>query len=139
MENLLNYFTSGPVVQRCFCPIDKMQDLQDYRSQFNFFDYYTKCTGYTTEQLEEVNISVKDLEESCQTFIINNLHQDIHESHVFDHFEKIVPEPNTDHPTRVRATVIISKLMEEKSEKVAFEMYFVRLISTWTCVGGEKI
>jgi hypothetical protein len=116
-----------------------MQDLQDYRSQFNFFDYYTKCTGYTTEQLEEVNISIKDLEESCQTFIINNLHQDIHESHVFDHFEKIVPEPNTDRPTRVRATVIISKLMEEKSEKVAFEMYFVRLISTWTCVGGEKI
>lgn len=139
MESLVNFFSGKQIVQKCFCPMDKTQDLQEYRAQFNFFDYYTKTNGFTHQQLSDLKIDVKELEEVCSSFVISNFPQDYHESNTFDHFEKIVPEPNTNTPTRIRTTTIIDRRLEEKLEKIPYELYFIKPIESWACVGGEKI
>lgn len=110
-------------------------EIQEYRSQFNFFNYYEKTSSYSIETLSKLGIDVKSLEETCILYIDRVFQPRETDKISFIKFRKIVPEPNSKTPLKVRTDTIFQK----HDKEVVYEMYFIKLLDSWHCVQGDII
>lgn len=133
MEGIINFLTQ-PIFQKCVCPVES-EEIQEYRSQFNFFNYYEKTQSFSLEKLESFGINIKSLEETCILYIERVFQSQETEKISFVKFKKLVPEPNTQKPLKVRTDTILKK----DDREVIYEMYFIKVLDSWHCVLGNLI